>query len=27
MMVIPKKRFGQHFLRDQNIIRKIVDGA
>jgi 16S rRNA (adenine1518-N6/adenine1519-N6)-dimethyltransferase len=26
-MVIPKKRFGQHFLRDQNIIRKIVDGA
>ncbi len=26
-MVIPKKRFGQHFLRDQNIIRKIVEGA
>lgn len=24
---IPKKRFGQHFLKDQNIIRKIVDGA
>ncbi len=26
-MVIPKKRFGQHFLKDKNIIRKIVDGA
>lgn len=26
-MVIPKKRFGQHFLKDQNIIRKIVGGA
>lgn len=25
--VIPKKRFGQHFLKDKNIIRKIVDGA
>lgn len=25
--VIPKKRFGQHFLRDRNIIRKIIDGA
>src|SRR3990172_13351304 len=24
---VTKKRFGQHFLRDQNIIRKIVDGA
>ena len=24
---VSKKRFGQHFLRDQNIIRKIVDGA
>lgn len=27
MPVIPKKRFGQHFLKDKNIIRKIVDGA
>lgn len=25
--IIPKKRFGQHFLRDQNIIRKIIEGA
>lgn len=25
--IIPKKRFGQHFLKDQNIIRKIVTGA
>lgn len=23
----PKKRFGQHFLKDRNIIKKIVDGA
>lgn len=27
MNLIPKKRFGQHFLKDRNIIRKIIDGA
>ena len=26
-MVIPKKRFGQHFLKDRNIIKKVIDGA
>jgi 16S rRNA (adenine1518-N6/adenine1519-N6)-dimethyltransferase len=24
---VSKKRFGQHFLRDRNMIRKIIDGA
>lgn len=27
MNLIPKKRFGQHFLKDRNIIRKVIDGA
>lgn len=27
MNLIPKKRFGQHFLKDWNIVRKIIDGA